>query len=137
MTKTELRTAVDARLSEMDSALSALPDENAVDALVLFPKWEPDHDYVADYRLRHMDKLYRVVQAHKSQEGWEPDKTPALFTEVAKPGEIPVWKQPTGAQDAYMTGDKVHYPAENDPVYICTVDYNVYAPGVYGWDLVS
>ena len=79
-------------------------------------------------------QLYKVVQAHTSQSDWTPDKTPALYTEVAKPGEIPVWKQPTGAHDAYNTGDKVHYPTAADPVYVSTIDANVYAPDVYGWE---
>lgn len=51
-------------------------------------------------------------------------------------GEIPVWRQPTGAQDAYHLGDKVHYPDAEGPVYISTVDDNVWTPGVYGWDEV-
>ena len=137
MRKSDLLRAVRARLNQMDAALATLPDENAVDAVALFPEWRAGENYVADYRLRHEDKLYRVVQPHTSQDGWEPDKTPALFTEVAKPGEIPVWRQPTGAQDAYMTGDKVHYPTVSDPVYVSTVDNNVWEPGVYGWNLFN
>ena len=68
-------------------------------------------------------------------EGWEPDKTPALWTEVAKPGEIPVWRQPTGAQDAYQKGDKVHYPDAEGPIYESTMDGNVWSPDAYpaGW----
>lgn len=27
----------------------------------------------------------------------------------------------------------VHYPDENGPVYVSTVDNNVWEPGVYGW----
>ena len=137
MTKERLNTVVSARLEQMGEALAKLPDEAAVDVLVLFEKWEPGKAYAVDQRVRYGEKLYRVVQAHTSQAGWEPDKTPALFTEIAKPGEIPVWKQPTGAQDAYQTGDKVHYPAAGDPVYVSTCDNNVWAPGVYGWELVS
>lgn len=137
MKKEHLRNAVRARITEMDTALATLPDENAVDAVTLFQKWRPGEYYAADYRLQWKEKLYRVVQPHTSQEGWEPDITPALFTEIAKPGEIPVWRQPTGAQDAYMAGDKVHYPGENDPVWISDVDNNVWAPGVYGWSEVT
>ena len=54
---------------------------------------------------------------------------------MAKPGEIPVWKQPTGAQDAYMKGDKVHFPDKAGPVYVSVMDYNTYAPDVYGWEI--
>ena len=45
--------------------------------------------------------------------------------------EWPEWVQPTGAQDAYMAGDKVSY---NGKHYICIIDYNIYAPDVYGWE---
>ena len=119
----------------IEEAAISLTDEDALLAPELYPHWGPNMQVTVDERMYYEEKLYRVVQAHTTQEGWEPDKTPALFTEVAKPGEIPVWKQPTGAQDAYMTGDKVHYPTETDPVYISTVDNNVWSPGVYGWEL--
>ena len=50
---------------------------------------------------------------------------------------IPVWSQPTGAQDAYKMGDKVHYPDADGPVYESTADDNVWEPGVYGWEQVA
>ena len=134
MRKDHLKNAVHARIAQIDTALATLPDENAVDAVTLFPKWRPLEDYVMGYRLQWKDKLYRVVQTHTSQEGWEPDKTPALFTEIPKPGEIPEWKQPTGAQDAYMTGEKVRHDGK---IWISDVDNNVWEPGVYGWSVVT
>lgn len=121
----------------MHKASVSLSDEDALEAVELFPVWASDTVYIVDVRVRYGDKLYRCVQAHTSQEGWEPDKTPALWTEVAKPGEIPVWKQPTGAQDAYNMGDKVHYPDANGPIYESVMDNNVWAPDVYGWSIVT
>ena len=121
----------------IEKASASLPDEDAVDAVELFPMWQTNTAYSLDVRVRYEDKLYKCVQAHTSQAEWTPDKTPALWTEVAKPGEIPVWRQPTGAQDAYMTGDKVHYPTKDDAVYESTMDYNVYAPDVTGWKEVT
>ena len=121
----------------IEKAAESLPDEDALEAVKLFPVWAADTAYTTDERVQYGEKLYRCVQSHASQAEWTPDATPALWTEVAKPGEIPVWKQPTGAQDAYMRGDKVHYPTKDDPVYISTVDNNVWSPDVYGWSLVS
>jgi len=118
----------------IEQAAASLPDDDAVFVPEMFRHWKAGVDLIADERICYEDKLYRVVQQHRTQEGWEPDKTPALFTEVPKPGEIPVWKQPTGAQDAYMKGDKVHYPTKDDPVYVSTVDNNTWAPDVYGWE---
>ena len=120
-------------------ASASLPDEDALEAVELFPLWAADTAYEADQRIRYEDRLYRCVQAHTSQDGWEPPAVPALWTEVAKPGEIPVWKQPTGAQDAYNTGDLVHYPDVDGPVYRSIVDNNVWSPADYpqGWEEVK
>lgn len=119
----------------IEKASASLSDEDALIAVELFPVWASNVAYGSEVRVSYNNKLYRCVQAHTSQENWTPDITPALWTEVAKPGEIPVWKQPTGAQDAYMTGDKVHYPDKDGPVYVSTADYNTWEPGVYGWEL--
>lgn len=122
------------KLKEMvHKASESLPDEDALEAVELFPVWGVGIDYARTVRVRYEDKLYRCEQPHTSQAGWEPPNVPALWTEVAKPGEIPVWKQPTGAQDAYMKGDKVHYPDADGPVYESDVDNNVWEPGAYGW----
>ena len=121
----------------IEKAVASLNDTEALTAVELFPEWKTDTAYTADYRVRYQGQLYRVVQAHTSQADWTPDITPALYTPVAEPGEISVWKQPTGAQDAYMTGDKVHYPTKDDPVYESIADYNIWAPDVYGWKLLN
>ena len=119
----------------IEKASASLPDEDALEAVELFPAWTAGTAYEQGRRIRWGEKLYRCEQAHTAQTDWTPDKTPALWTEVAKPGEIPVWRQPTGAQDAYMTGDKVHYPDAEGPVYLSLMDYNIYSPEAYpqGW----
>ena len=115
----------------------SLDDSDALEAVELFPAWEADTAYTVGQRLRHGGKLYRCEQAHTSQSGWEPPNVPALWTEVAPPGEIPVWRQPTGAQDAYQSGDLVHYPDADGPVYRCLIDGNVWSPQDYpqGWEV--
>lgn len=119
----------------IEKAAASLDDGDALEAVELFPAWKTDTAYAADDRIRYGEKLYRCVQSHTSQADWTPDVTPALWTEVAKPGEIPVWKKPTGTQDAYRIGDKVHFPTKDDPVYESLIDYNVYSPAEYpaGW----
>ena len=115
-------------------AIASLSDEDALDATILFSAWKPDTAYELKQRIRYNGKLYRCEQAHTSQANWTPDATPALWTEVAEPGTIPVWKQPTGAQDAYRIGKKVKYPDEHGDIWISVIDYNTYQPGVYGWE---
>ena len=119
----------------IEKAAASLADDDALEAVELFPAWKPDTAYAADERIRSGEKLYRCVQAHTSQADWTPDAAPALWTEVARPGEIPVWKQPSGAQDAYQKGDRVRYPDESGPVYESLTDGNVWPHDAYpeGW----
>lgn len=114
----------------IEQASASLPDETALEGVELFPAWEAGTDYEISVRVRYAGKLYRCEQSHTAQDGWEPPVTPALWTEVAKPGEIPEWKQPTGAQDAYNKGDQVRHA---DKIWTSDIDGNVWEPGVYGW----
>lgn len=118
----------------IEKASTSLADGDAIEAVELFPAWAVGVADEVGKRVQYKGKLYKCVQAHTSQADWTPDATPALWTEVAKPGEIPVWRQPTGAQNAYMAGDKVHYPDADGAIYVSTVDNNVWEPGVYGWE---
>ena len=118
-------------ISLLDDILPMLTDEQAEQVPQAFPEWALYISYVAGNRVRYNDLLYRCEQSHTSQAGWEPDKTPALWTRIAKEGEIPEWIQPTGAQDAYNTGDKVTH---NSKTWQSAVDSNVWEPGVYGWE---
>lgn len=123
----------------IEQAAASLDDSDALDGIELFPTWMSETSYTAGIRVRYAGKLYRCEQAHTSQTGWEPPNVPALWTEVANPGEIPVWKQPTGAQDAYSKGDKVRYPDEQGDVYESTIDGNIWSPEAYpaGWRKIS
>lgn len=123
------------KLRDMLHKISAdMTDEDALEAVEFFPNWSGEGvAYEKGIRVRYEDELYRCEQSHTSQADWKPSETPALWTKVAEPGEIPVWRQPTGAQDAYQTGDKVYYPTKDDDIFVSLVDNNVWPPDVYGW----
>lgn len=118
----------------LDGVLDMLTDEQAETVSELYHAWAIGVDYAVGKRIRYNDKLYRCVQAHTSQEGYEPPTTPALWTRTAAEGEILDWIQPTGSQDAYNTGDKVKH---NSKTWQSTIDGNVWEPGVYGWAEVT
>jgi hypothetical protein len=135
--------SANARITELsdEQAAEALSeyvlaqDLTAEQALVLlggFEAWQSGKAYSVDGFLRHGMKLYRVVQAHTSQVDWTPDAVPALFAEVAPPGTIPDWVQPTGAHDAYNIGDKVLFDGR---IYESKINANVWSPSAYpaGW----
>ena len=117
--------------SYIEKAATNLNDEDALQAVSLFPQWVAEHAYVVGERLQYNGVLYRVVQAHTSQADWTPDITPALFVVVSL-DEWPEFVQPTGAHDAYKKGDKVTFEGKH---YISLIDANVYSPTAYpaGW----
>ena len=129
----DLQNAVKTHINKVNTALEKLPDDTAIDVVDLFEQWEPDKDLQSGQRLCYQNKLYRVIQSHHSQIDWPPNHTPALFVEVAKQNETPVWKQPAGAHDAYNTGDQVYYPDLSGYIWESTIDNNVWSPDVYGW----
>ena len=110
------------------SAVS-LTDEDAIEAIELFPAWSVGTAYQVNERVQYHGVLYRVVQAHTSQEDWAPDVTKALFVVVSL-DEWPEWVQPAGAHDAYAKDAKVTH---NGKKWTSDVDANVWEPGVYGW----
>ena len=115
-----------------------LPDEEAIKIPLVFPAWDSNSkEYKKDDRCQYNGKLYKVLQAHTSQNDWTPDTAVSLFVEVADPSiEYPDFKQPTGAHDAYNTGDKVTF---NGKHYICKMDACTWSPSDYpaGWELVE
>lgn len=109
-------------------------DEKLIDNMAAFPYWNPNGvDYAAGDILQDDGKLYRVIQPHRSQADWKPALVPALFKEISF-DEYPEWKQPTGAHDAYMKGDKCSH---NGKHWVSDVDNNTWEPSVYGWTEVQ
>ena len=64
----------------------------------------------------------------------EPEPEPEPDPDPEEPTAYPEWVQPTGAHDAYNTGDIVNY---NGTLYKSVIDGNVWAPDAYpqGWEV--
>lgn len=119
----------------MNKAANSLDDSDAAYAPMLFERWEEGVLYVVGARVCYDDKLYKVLIEHTSQSDWTPDVSPSLFAEVLIPDPtvIPEWVQPSST-NPYMMGDKVRH---NGKIWISIADYNVWEPGVYGWEEVT
>lgn len=136
----DLRQAVNYAKQREDAAAIAfvvlaesgsIDDVTASEQPLLFAEWEQNVSYTVGQLRRYGDKLYKCVQAHTSQAGWEPDKAASLWSITSDPAEEwPEWSQPIGAHDAYGQGDKVSH---NGKHWTSDVAANVWEPGVYGW----
>ena len=73
--------------SMIEKASVSLPDEDALEAVELFPAWEIGVDYTEGKRVRDGEELFKCKQPHTSQADWRPSITPALWTKVAAPGQ--------------------------------------------------
>ena len=106
-------------------ASASLTDADALKAMALYKRWEPDLVIKAGDRLvfpvNGTDRLFRVNegQSHTTQEGWEPDKTPAMFTVIdeehtgTKEDPIPAAKGMEYTYGLYYTDP------EDENLYLC------------------
>ncbi len=121
---------------------ATLTEEQALEIATVYPVWEANHAYqvgdIISYGANSAGdpQLYKVVQAHTSQDNWRPGaRTESLYDAFGlDDGGYPIWSQPSGAHDAYNTGDIVNY---NGTLYKSLIDGNTWSPDAYpaGWEV--
>ena len=118
----------------LSTQTESLDDATALKVAALFPAWAEQIGRVVlvGQRYWYDGKLYKVIQEHTVQQGWTPDVSVSLFVDIPVE-EWPEWRQPTGAQDAYMAGDKVTFEGTH---YVSLIDNNTWSPAAYpqGWE---
>ena len=113
----------------------SIDDITASEQASLFSKWAANVNYTVGQLRQYGGKLYRCVQAHTSQTGWEPPNAASLWSITSDPAEEwPARSQPLGAHDAYAAGAKVSH---NSKHWTSDLDGNVWEPGVCGWTEAS
>lgn len=115
----------------IENLSSTMTDNEAVEAVELFPKWdEYSKAYTVGDRVRYQGLLYKCLQAHTSQETWTPTDAVSLWARVLieDPTVIPEWIQPDST-NPYMRGDKVTH---NGKTWESLIDNNVWEPGSIG-----
>ena len=117
----------------MQMFAGTLTDEQAMEVATVYDSWKIGKNYtkgeIFSYGVNSVGdpQLYRVNQAHISQADWLPDAEEALYTPIGlDESGYPVWAQPSGAHDAYNTGDIVNY---NGTLYESLIDGNCTIPG--------
>lgn len=120
--------------------VQTLSEARALEVATVFPAWEANRSYavgeIVSYGVNTAGdpQLYKIVQGHTSQADWLPSGTPSLYDAMGlDESGYPVWSQPSGAHDAYNTGDIVNY---NGTLYISKINGNTWAPDEYpaGWE---
>ena len=95
-------------------------DNTALRMVEFYPEWSAGQAYTAGFKVQHGSKLWRCLQAHTSQTGWEPENVPALWTEICESHD--------GTQydpipyDGNMALESGKYYIQDGFVYRCTRD---------------
>ena len=87
--------------------------------------------YPKDWTVTHDGKTWvSLLDANV----WEPGVS--AWREVVEEGATPEWVQPTGAHDAYQTGDHVMFEGAE---YVSLIDGNTWSPTAYpeGWEQIN
>lgn len=62
----------------------SVDDNTALRMVEFYPEWASDTAYPAGYKVQHGGKLWRCLQAHTSQAGWEPENAASLWAEICE-----------------------------------------------------
>src|SRR5690625_4327408 len=87
--------------------------------------------YPKDWTVQHDGKTWVSLTPANV---WQP---PTAWREVVEEGSgAPEWVQPTGAHDAYQTGDTVTFEGQE---YVSLIDGNTWSPTAYpqGWEKIT
>ena len=57
-------------------------DNTALRMVEFYPEWSAGQAYTAGYKVQHGGKLWRCLQAHTSQTGWEPENAASLWEQI-------------------------------------------------------
>lgn len=129
---TPVLTITDTVRKAASFAALSFTDEQALEVPDLYPAYEVNHNYKKNERFTYNGRLFKVNQDHTSAAQWVPGETgtESLYTNLEMAGDgYLVWTQPTGAHNAYNTGDIVHYPTKDDQLYKSLIDGNTTVPG--------
>lgn len=95
-------------------------DNTALRMTEFYPEWASGQSYTAGYKVQRNGKLWRALQAHTSQAGWEPENAASLWTEICESHagtlEDPI---PYSGNMALESGK---YYSQDNKVYRCIRD---------------
>ena len=106
-------------ITQQINALS-VDDNTALRMLEFYPAWETGQAYTADFKVQHGGKLWRVVQAHTSQAGWEPENAASLWEQINETHAGTIYDPiPYSGNMALESGK---YYIQDDVIYLCNRD---------------
>ena len=115
-----------------------LSDEEAIAVMNLYLPWKVAETYKVGDMRRDEGKLFRCLQDHTSQADWKPSLVPALWVEIAAPGEYREIKDGMLSTEAFAK-DEIGWYQTKDNLWKSLIDKNVWTPEAHpaGWEKVN
>ena len=120
----------------------SVDDNTALRMVEFYPEWAAGQAYTAGYKVQHGGKLWRVVQAHTSQAGWEPENAASLWTEICEAHDGTKYDPIPYSGNMVLEAGK--YYSQSGKTYLCNRDtgnpvYNALADlvGIYVTEVVT
>lgn len=104
----------------IEQAAQSLDGRTALSAVALYPSWAAGVDYSTGYKAQHGGKLWRCLQAHTSQSGWEPENAASLWTEICETHDGTIDDPVPYSGNMALESGK--YYIQDDVIYLCTRD---------------
>ena len=98
----------------------SVDDNTALRMREFYPVWETGQDYPVSFKVQYGGALYKVLQAHTSQDGWEPENAPSLWTEICE-SHAGTLTDPI-PYSGNMALEAGKYYSQSGAVYLCTRD---------------
>ena len=95
-------------------------DNTALRMMAFYPEWASDTAYPAGYKVQHGGRLWRCLQAHTSQAGWEPENAESLWTEICETHDGT--KYDPIPYDGNMELEAGKYYSQSAKTYLCNRD---------------
>ena len=93
-------------------------DQTALRMLEFYPEWEAGQSYTTGYKSQRGGKLWRCLQAHTAQTGWEPENAASLWTEICESHDGT--KYDPIPYDGNMALTEGLYYTQGGVVYLCS-----------------
>ena len=94
-----------------------IADDTALRMVEFYPEWASGVAYTAGYRIQRSGKLWRCLQAHTAQTGWEPENAASLWTEICESHDGT--KYDPIPYDGNMALTEGLYYIQNNILYLC------------------
>ena len=103
----------------IEKAATSLDDNDAANAVKLFPTWTIGISVAVGERYQYADKLYKVVQAHTTQADRTPDATPAIWAVIDKTNAGTLDDPIPAARGMEYEYGKYYLDVEDGNTYLC------------------